>query len=132
MIVVALCACTHEPTPRAATDRSPYAQLEQRLPPTLAALGRLRDGVRAAGPDCSQVARTVRSFAADHAHMLDDVRTLYGRLDEKDRERFDYDHDEERGRFAELLQIARTCPDDADAMAAFKLAGLRGDSLAIP
>jgi hypothetical protein len=103
-----------------------YAKLEAKLPAALEALGRLRDSIRAAGDDCPQVARSLRMFAQAHHQELRELGELMATLDEHQREKFEYDHHDDRVALAELFALTGTsCRGNKDVDAAVELAGFR-------
>jgi hypothetical protein len=120
-------ACT-SPPPRI-PETTAYARLETRWPRALEALGRLHSALRAAGDDCAQMARTLRTFASAHGTTMRQLGELHDQLDPHERERFDWDHVEERERLTGLFAMQQQCPSDASVSAAFEVAGFRSRQL---
>lgn len=123
VVLVVSVGCYREAPAR--REPSAYAELAARMPKALDALGRLRESLRGAGGDCAQLARSLRTFASAHASTLPQLRALMLRLNEQERERFEYEHHDDHALLDDLFAMSASCPGDAEVAAAFAMAGFR-------
>lgn len=124
LAALALVIACSSPPPRI-PETTAYARLETGWPKALEVLGRLHSALRAAGDDCAQMARTLRTFASAHGTRLRQLGELHDQLDARERERFDWEHAEDRERLSGLFAMQEQCRSDAGVTAAFEVAGFR-------
>lgn len=118
-------ACGGSQAAKPAQPTSTYQQLEARLETVEAALGRLAESVRAA-TDCANLAHALRAFSSAHASELSELDALRSRLTAEERERFEYEHVDDRMQVTGTVRTAAAaCRGDSEVRAALVTAGFR-------
>ena len=116
-IICLLVACSHTtPAPRAA-----YHELEQRTAKIVGAMERLVASLHAA-TDCPQMAYALRQFSR-FAGEIAELGELRNKLSSSERERFDYDHEDDREVLVRVRAAADRCMTDRETHVAYEAAG---------
>jgi len=114
-LICVLVACSH-PQPR-----SPYDELERRTDRVVAAMDRLVASLHAAS-DCSQMAFALRQFSR-YATEIGELDGMRSALPRGERERFDYDHEDDREMLDHVRAAAERCMTDRETHLAYEAAG---------
>lgn len=118
IVICVLVACSHTtPAPRAPA----YQELEQRTAKIVAAMDRLVASLQAA-TDCPQMAFALRQFSR-FAGEIAELGELRMQLSSSERERFDYDHEDDREVLARVHAAASRCMNDRETHVAYEAAG---------
>ena len=114
-LLCAFVACSH-PQPH-----SPYGELERRTHEIVAAMDRLVASLHAAS-DCPQMAFALRQFSR-YATQLAELDLLRRGLSSAERERFEFDHDDDRDVLERVRVAAWRCMMDRETHIAYEAAG---------